>query len=359
MSKWSLVDHLTSNLAQGRLGEPKHPTLWPSEASAVVQNQWGEKKVVGKCRRSTYFRYAQACYEFYSEYSHLQPLIEEITVKQIPTQPYQYWLWAAGDLYEDYVINLAQASGVYIAAQVPIYVKDHNISGKVDLIALNPDSFKRTVTEVKSVYGHNGNTVLGSQYDRRTGQLGRPRDSNLMQIAIYDWHFATPKEDYEYSRLLYGSRDTGRYAEYSVRTEYDEATGVTKIYYAGIAPNKTQEVESPITIDSILHDGYGYVVNHLLSGTIPERDFDLRYSEEKIQTMYDRHEQLPKMERLSKKDHEQITKIKARAELNIEREAEGKKPLKPLKPVEKGDWQCNLCKYKNVCYNPDNSPRSL
>jgi hypothetical protein len=355
---WSFINHLSGHLAKPRLGEGKQPTLWPSEASAVVTNQWGEEEVVGKCRRATFFRFAVENYKFDKNYSHLEPLIQEIQTKQIPIEPYTYWLWSAGELYEEYVINLAKKSGVFIDTQVPIYIKEHNVSGKLDLIAINPESHKHSVVEVKSVYGHNGDRVLGSAYDRRQGLMGTPRDGNLMQIALYDWHFGNPRDDYEDSRLLYGSRDTGRFAEYRIRTE--KVGEEIKIFYRGESPNITQEIESPITISSIFEDGYKYVTNHLMAGVVPDRDFETRYSKEKIELLYDRDQQLPrKQQRLTKKDREQVEKIRNRVIINAEREGEGKAPLKPLKPVEKGDWQCSFCKYHKVCFNEDNTPRDV
>lgn len=358
MSNWSLIDHLTNHLSRPRLGDDKHPTLWPSEASAVVTNQWGEEEVRGKCRRATFFRYAITNYEFNPDYSHLKTLVQELQTKELPVEPYLRWIWEAGKQHEEINMTLAKRSGVFIDEQVRIYIRGYNVSGLTDLIAINPQTFKNSIVEVKSVYGHNGNLVLGSPYERRMGQLGTPRDSNLMQIALYDWHFASPRDDFEHSRLIYGDRGTGRDAEYGVRTE--EIDGVTKIFYWGISPNKTQEVESPITIDSILVDGYKYVTDHLLAGIVPNRDYDLQYSEEKLQTLYERDQGLPKKEqRLTKANREQLEKIAKRKEVNEKRRADGKKELKPLKPVEKGDWACGFCKFRDVCFNKDATPRDI
>lgn len=357
MSKWSLFDHLTNHLARPRLGDEKHPTLWPSEASAVVKNAWGEEEVAGKCRRRTFFRFATANYAFNDEFSHLKPLVEEIKNKEIPVDPYMRWIWTAGELYEEYVVNLAKNSGVYIDSQNRVYIPDYNISGLIDLVVINPENFKHSVAEVKSVYGFNGNMVLGSDYERKHGKLGTPRDSNLMQTALYDYFFAKPR-DYEDSRLMYGARDTGRYAEYRVRTGVEN--DIIKIWYRGEAPNKTSEVESPITITSILEDGYQYVTNHLLAGIVPKRDFEIKWSDEKIRTWYERDQKSDKSEqRLTKRERSQIAKIDAREKENEERVKNGKKPKKQLKPVEKGDWHCKNCPYKYVCYNKDDTPRTL
>ena len=355
---WSFIEHLTGHLAKPRMGDSKQPTLWPSEASAIITNQWGEEEVVGKCRRATFFRFAMANYAYDENFKHLETLIDELKAKSIPIEPYVYWLWSAGELYEEYIINMSKTSGVFIGTQIPIYMKEYNMSGKLDVVAINPETCKNTIIEAKSVYGHNGDRVLGSAFERRTGSMGVPRESNLMQIALYDWHYAKPRDDFEDSILLYGSRDTGRFAEYKVRTE--KIGDDIKIFYSGQAPVTTAEIESPITVNSILDDGYAYVTNHLMAGVIPPRDFDAVYSEEKIQLLYKRDQDLPrKQQRLSKKDREQIEKIEARKDIDADRVANGKAPLKPLKKVTKGDWNCGYCRFKNVCFNEDNTPRDI
>jgi hypothetical protein len=172
-----------------------------------------------------------------------------------------------------------------------------------------------------------------------------------MQTAIYEWWYASGLDQFEHSRLIYGSRDTGRYAEYKIRTETQE-NGMIKIFYKGIAPNVTPEKESPITINSILVDGYQYVQQHVDSGVIPPRDFEIQYSAEKIIQLYERGE-------LTKAEIIQYEKLQARIQVNVERAAVGKAPLKDLKPIEKGDWSCSHCQWQAVCYNEDNTPKDI
>lgn len=352
MSDWAFIEHCTDHLERPRSGDSKHPTLWPSEASAVITNQYDEQVVVGKCRRAILFRYASHNYDFYPKYAHLATLVQELKEKAVPVDRYMRWIWRAGELYEDYLTDIAKESGVYEGTQIIVYIKEYNISGKIDIRIINPETHKFSNIEVKSVHGFGGNTVLGTPSDRRNGRLGTPRDGNLMQIAIYHWWHASSDEGYEDSRLVYGDRGTGRYAEYLVKTEEDE-DGTIKILYKGQAPCNTEWVESPITINSILQEGYQYVQNHLDGGAIPPRDFDKRYSEERILQQYERGE-------LSKAHAAQVDKRAARVTENEERVADGKAPKKQLNRVEKGDWQCRFCQYQNVCYDPDSGePRDL
>jgi len=344
------MDYLTSYLQRPKLGDARHPTLWPSEASAMIEDTHGRPKVVGKCRRSTFFRYLVSNYKFYNKYNHLSLLVNDIEQKYISPDRYLLWLWAAGELYEEYIVNLSKAAGIFVETQTQVYVPEQNVSGKIDVITINPDSGKKRINEIKSVYGFGANAVLGTPYERKKGLSGTPRDSNLMQIALYHWKIAANNSNFENSALLYGSRDTGRYAEYSIWTENQD--GYTIIKYQGISPKITTAIQSPITIDSILQDGYQYVINHLEAGEVPPRDYELQYTQEKINELYNDKE-------LSKTDTEKHEKILERITDNILRIEAGKKPLKELKPIEKGDWQCDRCSYKNVCYNENQEPREI
>ena len=98
---------------------------------------------------------------------------------------------------------------------------------------------------------------------------------------------------------------------------------------------------SDITIQSIL-ENFRYTAECVEKGEIPERDYSLRFSEKEIDELYEAG-------LLNKTDTAQYEKRK----LQI---AEGK--TRVVKAVEKGDWQCRLCDYKEVCYK-DNEPREV
>lgn len=340
-NNWSFIEHATNHLLRPRLGDSKAPTLWPSQSTALIVNDYNEEEVVGACRRSTWFRYMTDWHKYDpSTYSIYDQLAEEVKVKSIPPDKYMLWIWRAGELYEDYLINIAKESGVYIGGQIQVYIPEYNISGKIDILTINPRTHKYSIVEAKSVYGHGGNAVLGTQGQRSKGQLGEPRSGNLMQTAIYDWWMASKDEQYEDSRLVYGGRDTGRYAEYLVSTKENQENKETNIYYKGIAPNETTKIKSKITINSILQQAK-YIHQSVEGGHMPQRDYDLKYDEETIDKMYERDE-------LGKTDKERYEKRK---------EWLAGKRKRETKALVKGAWQCNYCKYKNVCYKSTN-PKS-
>lgn len=340
---WSFISHVTQHISKPRLGEQKNPTQWPSEATAVIKNEYDEEVVVGKCRRQAFFRLMLDSYAFDSQkYGFYQPLVENIQLLSIPTDPYLRWIWKAGELYEDMQIDLAKRSGVYVADQVAIYVPSHNVSGKIDLVAVNPETSKLKALEFKSVYGFNANSVLGTPAERKRGKMGTPKESHLMQIGIYDFWYASNDERFESSSLIYGARDTGRFSEYSIFTEEDEETGLHPISYQGLSPVPTGRVTTQITMENVF-ENYKYVAACVDGGTIPDRDFDAQYSDEKIETLYERGE-------LNKTDTAQHEKRKKQI-------AEGKTRI--VKKVKKGDWQCRFCNYKDICYDSESNPREV
>lgn len=334
---WSFITHVTDYLGRKRLGEQKAPSQWPSEASVIVENDYGEEVQLGKCRRAAYFRLLLDSFSFYDKkYDFYKDLVSKLKTEYIEADPYLRWIWKSGQMYEDICTDLAKESGIFIADQVAIYIPEYNVSGKIDLVTINPETSKLSAIEIKSVYGYNANSVLGTPAQRKKNQLGTPRDTHLMQIGLYHWWYCRNNEDFESSFLVYGARDTGRYAEYEITTE--EIDGEDYICYQGNSPNSTSRTVTKISIQKVLAS-YKYIADCLDSGEIPARDFDIAYSDEMIDKLYERDE-------LSNTDKKQYEKRKAQIE-------EGKTRL--VKKVEKGDWQCRFCNYKNLCYDKDNN----
>ena len=336
---------MTAYLAKPRLGNQKAPTQWPSEATATVTNEHGELEVIGKCRRQAYFRLLLDTFSFSPQYEMYRTLVEYIKSVEEDVDPYLRWIWKQGELYEEFCIQASQESGVFIATQTQVYIPKWNVSGKIDLVVINPATGKYHIIEVKSVYGYNANYVLGTPAERKRGVLGKPRDSHLMQIALYQYHYANNDDRFDCGYLVYGARDTGRYAEYevTVEPEEDEEGNVLHyIHYKGNAPCKTSKTKTNLTIENIAEQ-YVYIQKCVDSGEIPERDFETSYDDDKIQKLFERGE-------LNKKDSEQFVKRKKQLE-------EGK--TRVVKAVEKGDWQCRFCAFRQVCYNEDNTPKNI
>ena len=114
------------------------------------------------------------------------------------------------------------------------------------------------------------------------------------------------------------------------------------IHYKPYFPHEGPYVNSGIHIEGILEQ-YAYIQQCLETGEIPERDYTLLFSDSKIDTLYQRDE-LNKSETL-------------RYEKRQKQIAEGKTKIN--KQIEKGDWQCNFCNYKNICYDKQSKPKEI
>jgi hypothetical protein len=322
---FSFIETITEHLDRNNLSEQKAPTLWPSAATAMIGD-----KAIGKCRRQSFFRYATDSYNFDEKYDSYKELASELEKHKEPPSKYLKWIWRAGELYEQYCVDLAKESGVFVGTQVAIYIPKVNVSGKIDLIIINPDTDNYQIVEVKSVYGFNANSVMGTDSQRKKGILGEPRDSHLMQLGIYQWWYGKPK-GYDPGVLVYGARDTGKFAEYLVTVELCE-DGEDYIFYQGNAPCVTEKINSGISVQSMMRN-YKFILDSLENNTIPAKDYHLTYTDEMIDQLYEDG-------LLSKTDTLQYEKRKAQI-------AEGKKRI--VKGIEKGDWQCRFCDHKKVC----------
>lgn len=339
---WSFINHITNHLDRKPLDEQKHPTQWPSEATAIVVNEYNEQEIVGKCRRSNFFRYLNDLYHFDTEtYSDYYDFVNLLNSNSIPADNYIKWIWKQGELYEQYCVDLAKESGVFVAGQTNIYIPKLNVSGKIDLVVINPDTTKYHIVEVKSVYGFNANGVMGTDSERKRGELGKPRESHLMQIGLYQWWYGNVHESFSEGLLVYGARDTGKYAEYKITVEKEE-DGLDYIFYEGNSPNSTSKTNSGISLQSVCAQ-YAYIKDCIDKKVIPERDYKLEYSDADIDLLYSRN-------LLNKTETAQYEK-------RLTQINEGKEKLN--KQIEKGDWQCDFCQYKNICYDNNKKPKCL
>jgi hypothetical protein len=339
MAEWLFMNHVAARLDRERPGDARFPTLWPSEATAVVDDN-----IYGQCRRKTFFRYVKAQREWgVPTLERWDKLLAFIKENWIPFDAYNMFTFAQGNLYEDFLIEQAKNIGVYVDDQVPVYIRSHNISGKVDIQIINPDTGKYELVECKSVYGFGGTFSIGAlpSFKYPQGKPGEPKDSHVMQLACYHWWMASKNEAYGRSRLVYGDRGTGQHGEYEVWTEEVE-NGPTKIFYRQRYPYAGEAVETKFTLQDVLD---GYENSHIASRdeTIPPRDFDRVWDEARLAEIYATGE-------LNKTDSTQYEKVMARRAENAELVAIGEKPKQELKQLVKGDWQCNYCNAAKTCY---------
>lgn len=370
-----VMDHLSSWLARPKLGDSKAPSLWPSCAGATDK----DNNFYGSCRRMTFLQYLTSLVSYYSKtdgkFNFWKDLVGEIKEKYISPDKYQMWLFDSADRFEEYIIEHAKESGIYLGDQVIMTIPEYYISGKIDLIVMNPSTGKKIINEVKSVYGYSADEVLGKNFERAYSFQGVPRTRNLMQVAIYEWHFA--KTDYENARLIYGDRGTGKYAEYEVAV--DKTSG--EIKYRCIDPCLSKWTTVTYTIFDIL-SFYKEIINATEFGIIPKRDFSIKYTDDQLIERINNQYEIIELD----KEDEEIARYKD-VETFLEA-ADGKKSRKfcveslgnaklskgsaekflkyldriknggrIVKRPEDGDYQCRMCSFRKFCYDEHNEPR--
>jgi len=370
MSEFSIMNFLTDWIGREKLGDDKPPSFWPSSAGA--ENKNGE--FFGTCRRRIFLQYLIALVN-YSEksnnkYSFWKDLITIVKSKYIRESNYQRWIWEQGNLFEDHIVNLIKESGLFVASQTQVYIPEYNVSGKIDIISFNPENQKYIITEVKSVYGPNGEKTIGTDYERHNKIPSEPRDYNLMQIALYQWHYAVD-DKFDYGQLIYGDRGNGKYSVYQVDVKKD--TGA--ILYRTIDPFVSKWTQVPYTIFDILNL-YKEIQDDIDAGIIPEKDFQLNYDDDtffklvddnyKIVTLNSENKKVKEYTSLqefiddgkeeaksrkfkldyknkfviSKTESEQFVKY-------LDRKTNGGKEVK--RPTI-GNYQCSYCSFKDYCY---------
>lgn len=379
MKEFSLMNNLSAWLMRPKLGDDKPPSFYPSSAAAVGS----DGKLYGTCRRRQFLDYLRTLYKYgrkADKYKQWQAIVEDTNKTLVPDSKYHIWIFQQGELFEEHCLKLITQSGLFIDTQTQVYVPEYNVSGRIDCIAFNPESHKNIIAEFKSVYGPNADTVLGTDWERTHGMIGEPRDYNLMQLAIYQWHFANARDNFEYGQLIYGDRGTGVYASYQVNVDEE-----TKISYRGIDPVQTGWITVPYSVQDIM-DTYKSLQVHLDEGKVPARDFDLSYSDEKLSKLVDESFWIFALDKDEKKvepfflDIEEFLeagKTKKGRKFTLEPKTKGQESVsktlaeawlkyydrqvnggREVKRPEGGNYQCGFCKYRKFCYDSNKQPRN-
>lgn len=297
---------------------------WPTEASIMLYDPVLEKDMPqGACLRAGFFRLVN---------HRLVALgIDEKKYESAPFDDKTLWKFEIAKKTEAAIINAAKAKGVFSSNNVKIKHRVLKpllalpISGEIDLILSLPkeDSFSEREligTEIKSIYGYYGEKqVFNTQTQRRKGFKGEPKIEHVMQTALYAYITA---EKIPYFHLLYISRGDATRDEFKTTIEYQEDE---KRHYVLIDDERFQD----IYIEGIFKR-YAKLEEYLMADEIPPRDYELSYSQERIDLLAEKG-------LLSKTDQAFYDKEK-------------------FSKIKKGDWRCSYCKFKQICYTADGTP---
>lgn len=294
----------------------------PSEASVVVPSSYGPR-VLGSCARKTWYR------------------LKKIAVPDGQELPHQIQRMENGTAIELHVVELCKKRGIFVDSKVPFRTTMNGvpIAGELDaILRTEPCGKTKFITEIKTFYSYNASKDILGRAKGFGGDLGKPRDSHLMQLCLYLNLFSRlPKDDPSYipfGAIFYCERGDGHFAVYDVwleeevRVLNEDETIITHRPHYKSDILEVPVTKTPYTVEDIL--ARWQMVTSLLPGNIPPpRDFMREYPPELVEAKYSAGE-------ISKSAYEKWSKSHGPR-------GKGKETL--------GDWNCGptYCYYSGIC----------
>jgi hypothetical protein len=309
----------------------------PTGASAMMINERGEETLVGKCLRQLYYS-------------------KKRVPKTNPAGDDAQFIFMMGNMAEEGLQDAWRKAGVLLEenakiraniAKNPSTDDEIMLSGEVDAIVrmttmetdangvsrmhISPN--KAIGIEVKSKWGYGAKAVMRGNKSS-TYEHGYPQIEHLMQTALY-LHTRKAFEEFHdveipYFIICYIARCNGIHKSFRVELSdgYDGRIIVKDMNGNEIKPKAeksldwgVQAQQMELTIDMMRERYYQHLEN-MKSDTPPPRDFDLRYSDDKAEELFNKG-------------------VLSKTKWNEHQ----KKPL-----AEIGDWNCSYCDWKGVCY---------
>jgi len=282
----------------------------PSTASIVLDD-----RTVGECLRKLFYQY--------------------VNVSPSNTGEVDWKLAALmGDSFHELAVDLIIKNGYMMGLQVigkeqSFYDATYNISGRVDIIAYDTDDNEIVGIEVKSV---------GEYKAKYTMEM--PDETHILQAMIYlDWydkHTAANSSKIKKWYIWYIARAEGwalkskkHGSPFTQMWDFCiELEDGSPVIHTAAGIKKLPEFHI-----SKIYERYEQLDMYKKELELPPRDYELRFSEEKILGLY----KLNKLE--FKKDIEVVEKW-----IN-----KGSKP-ETLK-LEMGDIECRFCPYNKTCWD--------
>jgi hypothetical protein len=254
----------------------------PSQSSCIIKNEYGEDIVAGSCLRSVFW--------------------DHKGVKETnPMKPRGFRICAVGKMVEKFEIEQYKQMGIWRGNNVKFFNQKYNISGEADCIVFNRDRNGLHGVEIKSGYDYKFRTeVIGT-----STRPGRPKYDHLLQTMFYIDYFKFP------FNIIYIDRGNAARAEYEI-TLNDDGTPNVNGKKLGIGLSIPRAISRFKELEECLKDN-----------TLPRRDFQLKYSKERLKALNDSR-------RLGKGNREEFEKS---GDLDI------------------GDYQCSYCSFKDYCWD--------
>lgn len=263
-----LNDLLNEHLSKGsHLKTDRFSAFYPSSASCV--DQVNNTDVVGSCLRQQYYRFAG-----YEESN--------------PSSLYSQWIFASGNIWESYLTEKLKEMGLWLANNVKFVNHDLFVSGEIDILIKGPKYNPQTDTGKVIV---ENKTYTGSNYSAKKELCGskdnqpKPKDSNLLQSFIY---LCTFKDQVDYVILNYIDRSCSgpeNNKEFHIYAYNDSDDIYPRIVTNGSFGQPISYIDRRISYRAI-KARFESLIQHLRSKTIPNPEFQHKYTDEQIHEKY-------------------------------------------------------------------------
>jgi hypothetical protein len=263
-----LNEHINRHLlSKSALKVEKFPAFYPSSASCIDQTD--NVSVVGTCLRQQYFKY-----KGFKESD--------------PSGLYSQWIFAAGNMWEDYLIEQLKQTGLWLANSVKFNNLDLFVSGEIDILIKGPNYNATTGTGKWIV---ENKTYSSSNYNAKKEIVGardkkpKPKDLNVIQSFIY---LCTFSDQVDVVVLNYIDRACGgpeNNKEFHINVYEDDGDFYPQITTKDFFGNDYSYIERRISYNGI-KNRFTNLIEYLKSNEIPDPEFQHKLTDEQIQTRY-------------------------------------------------------------------------
>jgi hypothetical protein len=287
---YDLWEHTDRHISRLRFKEPPSGYFYPSEASVKLTDEHGDTYTEGGCLRAAYFRISG---EF----------------ERLPNEPRTEYIFMQGKIIEQALIDYWKEMGIWVANNVKFRDEENRISGELDVVLIEPETAQQYGVEVKTFYGYQAEKELFGNYKNP----GFPKMSQLLQTLTYVNYWKD--KGIPFFRMAYFARDSVKRTTFKVELQKEG-----NILY----PKVDGEVIREFTMGDVL-SRYKELKGYVDSKIVPPNDYELQYSDVKIEDFY-------KKGKIAKTKYEDYKKGKLGKHEYI------------------GDWNCSYCAYKAVCW---------
>jgi hypothetical protein len=293
----------------------------PSEASAVISTKYGPL-VVGHCSRATWFR------------------LKGYPPEEALDMPHQIQRMEVGKEVEKEIIEKCKVAGLWAGnnIQFKAVMGGIQIAGELDAVLKRRSDQVKYLLEIKSIYGYYAQKEIFGRFLNQGGDPGKPRDTYVMQVALYLNYFSKLPKDHPmylpFGAIFVCDRGDGHFGVFDVWLSEemqvigeDETINISKISYRSPRMRVPTTV-LPYSVEDILAR-YRMVDGLLPGGTPPKREFSREYDKETIEIRYAQG-------LVSKSAYEKWQSSHGPR-------GKGKETL--------GDFQCSYCPHSSLCWD--------